>query len=168
MQPSYFLTILCFLLALSACDEPLEVVSIPEPFPLECGKIKSKEELVAFREKIYNNRYFDSSQVVNNLIGEWGLIGTELDIQGYNIGQFCYKLIIEPDSLELIDMYDDYDIISDWYLRVTEPNGVLVFELKTSEEGPNKRMGMTVFSDTIMYGSGRSDDGAIFMYEKLK
>ena len=159
---------LCFLLValsvLIACNKQEEKKSIE----LECDKLTSREEAEELMKQGNDNRFTDSTMIVENLIGEWGLIGIVPGWVGFESGQECFKLTIDYRMIELEDLNSSNNNATEWELKKIEVNGYTGFYLETNEDVWNNRMGMEIFSDNIMYGSGRVDDGDIYIYEKLQ
>lgn len=159
-SPNLFLLILA-LVALTSCAPSDSPVSIG------CDKLTSREEAENVMIQLNDDGLTDSSRIVDNLIGEWGLIGTVPGWVGFETAQNCFKLTISSDLIELEDLNSGNTSSSEWELKKFEANGFTSFYLETNEDVWNNRMGMQVFSEKMMFGSGRVDDGTTYIYEKL-
>ena len=146
----------------SSCDDQNVPVS------LECDKLTSREEAENLMNQVNDDRFTDSSRVIENLIGEWGLIGIVPGWVGFETGQECIRLTIGSELIELEDLNSGNNSSSEWVLKIFEVNGYTGFYLETNEDVWKNRMGMEIFTDKIMYGSGRVDDGNTYIYEKLE
>lgn len=158
--------IFCFLsisvIILSSCEDQEPTVS------LNCEKLTSREEAENLMSQVNDQRLLDSSTIVSNLIGEWGLIGVVPGWIGFEPAQECIRLTISSWHITLDDLKTDNDNASAWQLKSIEVNGYVGFYLETNEDTWNNRMGMEIFSDNFMFGSGRVDDANIYIYEKLQ
>jgi len=134
---------------------------------LSCDKIKSRSEAEDLMIQLNKNHLTDSLSIASNLIGEWGLIGTVPGWFGFETGQECFKLTISPEKIELEDLNSGDNSTSEWKLSIIQVNGYTGFFLETNEDVWNNRMGMQVFTETTMFGSGNVDDGTTYIYEKL-
>ncbi|NNK90639.1 MAG: hypothetical protein HKO89_08540 [Saprospiraceae bacterium] len=135
---------------------------------LQCDKLTSREEAESLINQVNENRLKDSLAITKNLIGEWGSIGVVPGWIGFEPGQECIRLTIDSDRIKLEDLNSGKISLSDWELKTFKVNVYTGFYLETNEEVWNNRMGMEVFSENIMLGSGRIDDGTIYIYEKLE
>lgn len=161
---------LCFLflalIPLISCNDRDNQVS--NPVSLECDKLTSREEAENLMNQVNENRFTDSLSITENLIGEWGLIGIVPGWFGFETGQECFRLTIDADQIKLEDLNSGNISSSEWDLKKFEVNVYTSFYLETNEDVWNNRMGMEVFSENVMFGSGRVDDGNIYIYEKLE
>ena len=82
-------------------------------------------------------------------------------------GAACIQLTIEPDKITLEDFDTGMTSTAEWALIPITVNNFTGFYLETNEDVWNNRIGMQIFSENIMYGNGRVDDGNIYVYEKL-
>lgn len=161
---------LCFLLlvliTLNSCkDQDSETTDLAS---LDCSKLTSREKAENLINELNADHLTDSTQIVNNLIGEWGLIGVLPGWMGFETGQECIKLTISSTHIELEDLNaEDNNSSSEWNLKKFVVNVYTGFYLETNEDVWKNRMGMELFSENIMLGSGRVDDGNIYIYEKL-
>ena len=159
---------LCFLLLVLSTFFSCKSNDPGELIPLECDKLTSREEARNVMEEVKNDRFTDSEMIVENLIGEWGLIGILPGWSGFETGQECFKLTIDANMIELEDLNSGNKSATGWELKKIEVNGYIGFYLETNEDVWNNRIGMQIFSEGIMYGDGRVDDANIYIYEKLK
>ena len=152
-----FLTIIL----LNSCSTPNDSAS------LSCDKLTSREEANALMAEVDEIRFTDSTTIVKNLIGEWGLIGKVPGWVGFEPGEACIRLSIDSDKIELKDIRSGKNSSSEWSLKVIKVNEYTGFYLETNEDVWNNRMGMQIFSEKTMFGNGRVDDGNTYIYEKL-
>lgn len=138
------------------------------PLALDCEKLTSREEAENLMREVTDISIKESSRIIENLIGEWGLIGVVPGWIGFETGEECIRLTIDENNITLEDVNFGNNISSPWELKITEVNGFVGFHLETNEDVWNNRMGMQIFSENIMFGSGRVDDGANYIYEKIK
>jgi len=157
----YLNLILIALITLASCSNDELTKSI------ECDKLTSREDAQNLMSQVSDERLADSTQIVENLIGEWGTIGLVSAWFEFEAGQECIKLTIDSNTIELEDMNTGLTSSTEWELKQIESNGFTIFYLQTDEE-INHRMGMEIFSDNVMFGSGRWDDADIYIYEKLE
>lgn len=157
----YLNLILIVLITLTSCSDDEITKS------LECDKLTSREEAQNLMNQVNNEEFTDSTAIIENLIGEWGLIGVVSEWFEFEAGQECIKLTIDSNMIELEDVNTGSTSSTEWELKQIESNGFTVFYLETDEE-INHRMGMEIFSDNIMFGSGRWLDADIYIYEKLE
>jgi len=153
------------LLTLLSCNDDDNATS--NPATLQCDKLTSREEANNLIDQLNDDPLADSATIVANLIGEWGLIGMVPGWIGFEAGQECFKLTISPELIVLEDLNSGNNSSSEWVLRTIKVNSYTGFYLETNEAVWNNRMGMEVFTENIMLGSGRVDDGNIYIYEKL-
>ena len=161
---------LCFLflslILLISCNKKGSEIS--NSVSLNCEKLTSREDAQNLMKEINDKRLTDSISIVENLIGEWGLIGIVPGWFGFETGQECFKLTIDRDQIKLEDLNTGTISTSDWNLKVFRVNVYTGFYLETNEDVWTNRMGMEVFGNKEMFGSGRVDDGNIYIYEKLE
>ncbi len=161
----YYLKLCSILLVIVACFACGEST---ESNTLDCDKLQTWEEANTLMLEVREDALMDSVRIVENLIGEWGLIGV---VPGWtnNLqpGESCLQLTITSDQVELEDLDSGESSSSVWVLTRWEVNGFTGFYLETNEDIWNNRMGMETFSDDHMFGTGRVDDGETFIYEKL-
>ena len=162
MKSLYLCFALVAIITFVSCDNE------NDPVLLECDKLTSREEAENLMDQVDDDKLTDHSIIIDNLIGQWGLIGTVPGWGGFETGQACIRLIIESNTIELEDLNSGDVSTSAWELKTFEVNGFRGFYLETNEDVWNNRMGMQVFSDKIMFGSGRVDDGNTYIYEKLE
>ncbi len=153
-------------ITLISCNDQDDLMS--NSGSLQCDKLTSREEANNLIDQLNDDHFTDPSIIIANLIGEWGLIGTVPGWTGFEPGQECFRLTIGSDLIELEDLNSGNNSSSEWELRTIEVNGFTGFYLETNEDVWNNRKGMEVFSENIMLGSGRVDDGNIYIYEKLE
>lgn len=96
---------------------------ISNPVTLDCDKLTSKEEAENLMSQVADDRYTDSSSIIANLIGDWGLIGMVPGWIGFEPGQICLRLTIGPELIELEDLNSGNSSSSEWELITTETNG---------------------------------------------
>jgi len=154
--------ILIALITLTSCSDEEMTKSI------ECDKLRSRAEAQNLMNQVNNEEFADSTQIIENLIGEWGLIGVVSEWFEFEAGQECIKLTIDSNMIELEDINTGSTSSTEWELKQIEANGFTIFYLETNEDMLNNRIGMETFSDNIMFGSGRWDDADIYIYEKLE
>lgn len=161
---------LCFLflvlITLISCKDQDNEIS--NPVLLECDKLTSRESAENLMNQVNDDSFTDSSSIIANLIGEWGLIGMVPGWVGFESGQECIRLTIDSNKIELEDLNSGNNSSSEWELKVVEVNNYRGFYLETNEDVWTKRMGMETFSENIMFGTGRVDDGNTYIYEKLE
>lgn len=153
---------LLFVIILISCGKKEVATS------LNCEKLTSREEAEDLMRQENDVRFTDSTSIVENLIGEWGLIGVQPGWTGFEIGEECIKLIISADKIVLEDLSTGNDSESAWNLKTLRVNGYEGYIFETNEDTWNNRMGMQIFSENIMFGSGGVDDGDTYIYEKLE
>jgi len=165
MKTMYYLKlyiVLIVTLASYACGESVESNT------LDCDKLQTWEEADALMLEVREDALMDSLTIVENLIGEWGLIGV---VPGWtnNLepGESCLRLTITSDQIVLEDLSSGVLDTSGWTLTRWAVNGFAGFYLETNEDVWNNRMGMETFSDDLMFSTGRVDDADTFIYEKL-
>ena len=156
----YLDLILIALITLASCSNDELTKSI------ECDKLTSREAAQNLMNQANDEKLTDSTMIVENLIGQWGLIGLVSQWFEFETGQECIKLTIDANRIELEDMNTGLTSSTEWELK--QINGFTAFYLETNEEIFNNRIGMQIFSDNIMFGDGRVDDADIYIYEKLE
>ena len=135
---------------------------------LACDKLTSREAAENLINQVKENRFTDSVRITGNLIGEWELIGIVPGWTGFETGQECFRLTIDADQIKLEDLNSGSISSSEWALKTFRINVYTGFYLETNEDAWNNRMGMEVFSENLMLGSGRVADGNIYIYQKLE
>ena len=166
MKKITFSIILLLFTAIMACsDDNVEGTTASEN--LECNQIESKEEAQNLRLDLIGNRLTDVDMIKDKLIGTWGLIGVESFLR-IEPDEECVQLSISRDEIVRLDISTGNIIVTDWELETTEINGSQIAYLKTNENLQDNGLGMTAFSENLMYGDGRVDDAPIFYYEKIE
>ncbi len=150
------------LITLVACSDEELTKSI------DCDKLTSREQAQNLMSQVSDERLADSTTIAENLIGEWGLIGMVSEWFEFEVGQKCIKLTIDSDMIEIEDFNANSTSSTEWELKQIESNGFTRFYLETNEDILNNRIGMEIFSDNIMFGSGNFIDADIYIYEKLE
>lgn len=161
---NYYFLFLALTIFISCNNQDSQV---SDPKSLKCDKLTSRVDAENLMKEVNDNRFTDSIKIVNNLIGEWGLIGILPGWVGFETGQECFRLTIDSELIKLEDLNSGDISSSEWELEKFEVNVYTSFYLKTNEDEWNNRMGIEIFSENVMFGSGRVDDGNIYIYEKL-
>ena len=134
-----------------------------ETTQLECDKLESREEAQSLKGEESNDRLSDSIKIIDNLIGEWGSIGVIPGWFDFEVGRECLKLTIDADKIEIEDLNSGLRETVNWELRSFKVNSFSGFFIQANDY----RIGMDLFSDDIMLGSGRIEDGDTYIYEKI-
>jgi len=135
---------------------------------LDCDKLQTEIDANDLINNLNADSFDNEEVILENLVGEWGLIGVVPGWRGFEPGAECIKLTIDTDSVTLEDLNSGELKTSDWELETWEVNGKTAFRFKTDEEFPLDRMGMTVFSENYMFGGGNGDDVPIYIYQKFE
>jgi hypothetical protein len=103
------------------------------------------------------------SDIKNNLIGEWELIGHG---EGWipTVSQPCGYIWIENDmlTLEFSNEYIDTTTVHSWDLK--ETNNGIHLEVSNSFLGT---LSLNVFCEDYMYGDATPYDGNMHLYQKV-
>lgn len=150
-----------FLITSISCNDQDDLLS------LECDKLTSREAAIDLMSEANDDRFTAASTITANLIGQWGFIGMVPGWIGFEAGQECIRLTIDSDWIILEDLNSGEKSLSEWELKTIVVNEFTGFYLETNEDVWNNRMGMQIFSENIMFGSGRVDDANTYIYEKL-
>lgn len=132
-----------------------------------CERLMTLEEANNAMEACTNNLLDSKSEIENNLIGEWALIGIVPGWFSYEPIEECIVLEIMSDSIVRKNLDTDEVLGTRWQIDAFEVNGYRGFALLTEQEAWISGMGMHEFSDTLMFGSGRAIDADTYIYKKL-
>ncbi len=132
------------------------------------GYISEEERNIM--DDCFATRLSDASDVRNNLIGEWKLIGHG---EGWvpKVSQPCISFTIT--EFELIFNYNDghLDTMTThiWDIETSLINTPASFSHRINTTPDlSIRMGITTFCDQYMYGDSTPSDGNMYLFEKVR
>lgn len=134
---------------------------------LECKQLRNSEEAQSAMRAISMQQLESSNSIKENLLGDWGLIGIVPGWRKFKSGEKCLHLTITEDAILLLDMKTGIESTISYEVIPFEINSYTGFYLRTDEDVWNKQVGIEVFSENKMFGSGKIADGDIYIYEKL-
>lgn len=170
IQSARFLSLL-LLISIISCDKPIsESGSMGNACVFEQvdedmdGLIDDSER--AIMDECMSNELTSISDIEQNLIGEWELVGHG---EGWvpKISQPCAYLTISSESLTL-DFHNSYtDTITNHTWEVEQDAlGSIYFYLKTSDA--KSALFINQFCEDYMYGDATPLDGNMHLYQKVK
>jgi len=154
-------TALSFMLS---CEKGTIIDSVPIE---NCNFSQSIEELNELIEKCNDNQFNSTSEIEDNLIGDWTLSGIKSAWFPFEPSSECLLLSIAAESFTLTNLDTGEKFNSTWNLTNYEVNGNAVFYLEPTDDDLRWQVGMQFFSQNIMYGAGLADDSDIYVYEKV-
>ena len=120
----------------------------------------------AIMEDCYDNRYFSKSEIEENIIGEWELIGHG---EGWDpsMSQPCGYLTVTEEEivLQYEDSNSDTTTIHTWEI-VSAPSGI--FTLIADPLPALSPLKIYVFCEEYMYGDATPGDGNMYLFQKVK
>jgi len=131
-----------------------------------CDLLQSAEALMERIDECNDHLILSTSEIVNNLIGDWALSGVLTGYGTFKPTSECLILSIDNESLVLKNLETGEESSSNWELTSYEVNGNPVRYLDPEDEALRWSVGMQFFSANIMYGAGLADDTEVFVYEK--
>jgi hypothetical protein len=131
-----------------------------------CNILQSIEELNELLDQCNENLILSTSEIEENLIGEWTLSGIISGWTAFEPTMECLLLSINNESLTLKDLNTSEEITSTWTIISYEVNNNLVFFLEPDNEELRWSVGMQFFSKNIMYGAGLADDTDTYIYKR--
>lgn len=158
-------SILLFLVALLVlgCEDEATVIT---PTIDRCNILQSLEELTELVDECNENRLSSTSEIKDNLIGNWILSGIGYAWTDFEATSDCLLLSISEDSLVLKDLNTNEDFFSTWELRSSDANDQFFF-LEPNDQELIRLVGMDCFSDNIMFGAGQAIDTDTYVYVKV-
>ena len=149
-----------FVAILTSCNKSDKKSEVPI-------SINTVEELDDIMDDCNDSRFQTKDELEDNLIGEWVLLGIRSGwINDFEKGDIT--LSIDKETIVLRDHSTGEVFETDWNLVFFEVNSYEYYYLETDEEGFDNRLGMETFCGDYMYGSGRVDDGNIYVYAKVE
>ena len=113
------------------------------------------------------NAFTSISEIKENLIGEWQLIGHG---EGWvsKVSQPCAYLTISEEAIQLEyeDAYMDTVSMHTWEIEEVSINTIDYFRLKV--ENPAFALGISQFCEDYIYGDATDADGNMYLYQKVK
>ena len=147
------------------CKEEATVNSAPID---NCNFSQSLEEVNELIAECNENQFNSTSEIEDNLIGEWSLSGVLNGWHAFVPTSECILLSISNESLILKNLDTNEEFSSTWKIISYEVSNYLVFYLEPNDQELRWLVGMQFFSKNIMYGAGLADDTHTYVYEKVK
>jgi len=123
----------------------------------------------AIMDECLDNAFTSKSEIEDNLIGEWELIGHG---EGWvpTTSQPCAYLTIAADELtfEFENAFIDTTIVDAWEVEKVDWTGGTYYTLKTLSDSYVEGLLMTEFCSTYMYSDATPRDGNMYLYRKVE
>ena len=173
---NFTLLFIAALTILSSCKNDLPTEGPIDPIINDCSFEQNDEDMDglidaterSIMEQCANNALLTKSEIEDNLIGEWELIGHG---EGWvsKISQPCGHLTITADdlTLEFENAFVDTVTMHSWEIEELNWGTSSFYSLKAS---PDNAPGLSIsqFCSTYMYGDGTPRDGNMYLYEKVE
>ena len=176
MKTTFISLNMLLLLILFSCSQQSQASKqeTEETLGLECDKLKTYEDFKNLMEVITTERLVNLDMIKKNIIGEWGLIGTQPAWVPIEPGAECLHLTISETTIIVKDLNSGDESTIAYEIKPYSENSIGAFFLSTNEEDAkypigNYQLAMTEFSENYMFGSGKDyADGTTYVYEKLR
>ena len=140
-----------------------------DPVPTEswCNSLETKEDAEEIINLCRENSYDSPEDILDNLRGDWVLLGIQ---NGWTLEvepEACIMLNIGENLIKVNDLMNNQITYVPWELISYDIRDKTYYYIESNDDEFRFIVGMHCFSEDYMFGSGRTDDGFTYIYRKI-